>query len=1129
MLGSGIRIMFRLIQIKRADCSFLINQKQFESMKLIACRGLSGSRWKGFAKTLLIMKISTILMLAFCLNVSAGGFSQKVSLSEKNASLEKIFKEITRQTGYTFVYTESLLKKSKKVSVSATNATLEKVLNDILRDQSLTYSILNELIILKEEKDHFEKEKVFNSPAPAISVTGNVVNDKGAPLQGVSVLIKGTTQGASTDAKGEYVIGNVPENSTLVFSFVGLEAKEVPTNGQTSISVTLTPKATAGLDDIVVVGYGTRKRSDVTGSVASVGKERLSQLPVTNALQAVQGAVAGVNISQGSSVPGSTPNVVVRGESSISASTGPFIVVDGVPFNGSINDINPNDIASIDILKDASSTAIYGTRGANGVILITTKRGRTGKASITYNGYGGFEDFAHIVEPMGPEQYVQKYADYKAQAGITSSNVLPNAFERDNYAAGKTTDWIGEISQQGYLHNHTLSINGGNKDVKYYVSGDYLKQEGVIKGYQYNRASIRSNLDATITDYLTAGLNLFFTNNNYDGGRAALTLANAMSPYGTLKNADGSYAIFPMFTESLYLNPLLGLASIRNDRSKNINTNVFAELKPGFAKGLKYRINTAYSYVPTTFQSYVGRLANDPLGTAQVDNTETKNWLIENILTYEKSWDKHHVDATGLYSAQQTNYLLTSTTASGFISDILSFKNLSSARTTSATSTSYQTNLLSQMLRLNYTYDSRYLFTATARRDGYSAFGSGTSKYGIFPSVALGWNISNENFMKKVDVVNSLKLRLSYGLVGNQAIAPNATATTLSNFRLPYNGISTTGIAASVLGNSNLNWESTYSGNIGIDFSVMKNRISGTIEAYSTKTKDLLLYRALPSITGYNRVLTNLGKVSNKGIEVSLRSQNINGKDFRWESALNFSSNQNRILDLYGDKKDDIGNRWFIGHPINVIYDYKLAGVWQAGEDPGSQDPGAKAGDLKFEDADHSKTITPADRVILGQSTPKWYGGLTNTFHYRNFHLNIFIQTAQGATKYNQLQDFRDLGGRQNLPAEVGYWTAANKSNTRPALTYTNARLYGYSQDASYTRIKDVTLSFTAPQTLLDAMHIGGLTFYASGRNLATFTKWTGLDPEADFSRNITTSVTTNENNFPLVRSIIVGANITLR
>jgi TonB-linked SusC/RagA family outer membrane protein len=970
-------------------------------------------------------------------------------------------------------------------------------------------------------------------------VTGFVHGANNEPLSGASVTIRNNktnfSSGTRTDTAGVFTV-RVPSGGPYSFtvSMVGFEPQTiddymVKSGANSSLSLEMRSSA-AALEQVVVVGYGTRKRADVTGSVASVSKDRLSDLPVTNVLQAIEGAVAGVNISQNSSVPGASPNALVRGESSISASTGPFIVVDGVPFNGSLNDISPNDIASIDILKDASSTAIYGTRGANGVVLVTTKRGRAGKAAITYNGYGGFENFAHILKPLSPEQYVQKYTDYKAQAGITSSLVLPNASEQANYNAGMAVDWIKEVSQSGYIHEHSLSINGGNKEVKYYVAGDYLKQQGVVKGYQYNRGSIRSNLDAAITDYLSAGLNLFFTNNNYDGGRANLVTASQLSPYGTLSNPDGSYSFNPMFPEQFYDNALLGTTTTRNDRTKNFNSNFFAELKPGFAKGLKYRLNTAYNYLPTTFQSYRGRATNDQRGTAQVSNTETENWLVENILTYEKNWNKHHVDATGLYSAQQTNFFSSTTTAIGFISDALTFRNLSSATTTSATSNSYQTNLLSQMLRLNYSYDSRYLFTITARRDGYSAFGAGTSKYGLFPSVALGWNVNKEGFMSKFHSITNLKLRVSYGLVGNQAISPNATSTTLSNASLPYNGISTVGISASVLGNSELNWESTYSGNVGLDFGLLNNRLSGTVDIYNTQTKDLLLYRGLPGITGYNQVLANLGKVSNKGLEVSLRSQNVNGKNFRWETTVNFSSNKNRIIDLYGDQKDDIGNRWFIGHPISVVYDYKLIGIWQAGEDASAQDPGAKPGDLKFADVNGDKKITADDKVILGQTTPKWYGGLINTFHYRNFHINVFVQTAQGMTKNNSAMDYNSAAGRQNIPQEVAYWTSVNQNTNYPSLTYTNSRLYGFAQNASYIRIKDITVSFTAPQKLLNATKLGGLTFYASGRNLATFTKWIGWDPEADFLGDPRVQAGgASSNSYPLVRSIVFGANITLR
>lgn len=388
-------------------------------------------------------------------------------------------------------------------------------------------------------------------------------------------------------------------------------------------------QAPSAIEDVVVVGYGTKKRSDVTGSVTSVGKERLTQLPVSNSLQAIQGAVAGVNITQGSSVPGASSKAQVRGTNSISAATAPFVVVDGIPFAGSFNDINPADIASIDILKDVSSVAIYGTSGANGVILITTRRGKTGKAAITYNAYTGLENFSNKVAPMSPEQYVQKYADWKTQAGSAITADLPNVFEQANYAAGITTDWLYKISQQGTIYNHTLSISGGNKDVKYYVSGDYLKQKGVIEGCQYHRASIRSNIDATITDYQTAGLNLFLTANNSDGGRANLTAATQLSPYGTFARPDGAYEIYPMFGELLYGNAMLGLTTTRNERSKNLNGNVYAELKPGFAKGLKYRVNAGFNMLPTLYQSYAGRPSGNLIGLAQVDNTETQNRVLK--------------------------------------------------------------------------------------------------------------------------------------------------------------------------------------------------------------------------------------------------------------------------------------------------------------------------------------------------------------------------------------------------------------------------------------------------------------------------------------------------------------------
>jgi TonB-linked SusC/RagA family outer membrane protein len=510
--------------------------------------------------------------------------------------------------------------------------------------------------------------------------------------------------------------------------------------------------------------------------------------------------------------------------------------------------------------------------------------------------------------------------------------------------------------------------------------------------------------------------------------------------------------------------------------------------------------------------------------------------VIENIISYTKDWGVHHIDFTGLYSAQERNFFGEAINATSFINDELSFNNLGAGSNISAGpipgipnyTGSYKDRygLVSQMGRINYSYDSRYLLTLTARRDGSSVMGSNTSKYGTFPSAAFAWNINNEGFMRNNKLFDNLKLRTSYGKTGNEAIGVYGTITTTGTVRFPFTGVSTIGVLASNLGNSNLHWETSKVLNFGLDFGILKNRISGTIDFYSTRTEDLILRRNIPIITGYPNVLDNLGKTKNTGIEIMLNTENIVTKNFRWQSVINFSSNKNRIVEIYGDGKDDLGNRWFIGQPINVVYDYELIGVWQVGEDPSQQDPGARPGDLKFADINNSKSITPDDRKILGTTSPKWIGGMINTFHYRDFHLSIFVQTFQGAIKNNTTLTYADEGWRMNLPKEAGYWTEQNRSNSRPSFRYTNSRGYNYPSDNSYTRIKDVTLSYTAPQKVLNKLKVGSLTFYASGRNLYTFTNWIGWDPEHNYSFRGVGEWTTN---YPITRSIVFGVNLSPR
>jgi TonB-linked SusC/RagA family outer membrane protein len=1067
------------------------------------------------------------------------------TISVENVQLKKVITSIQRQTKVKFVFSANAINAERMISYSVREKTIADFLNEMLRYYDIGYQIVDDRVILYPNIPGIANdEKTDDNSAVNYekNISGTVTNDKSEPLAGVTVTEKNKPNAVTTDDKGYYSITVTDDNAILIFTSVGYESQELSVSGQTTLNVVMKTVNTA-LEEVIVVGYGTQKRSDVTGSISSVPKSRLSQLPVTNVLHAIEGSVAGVIITQTSSIPGSSASVLIRGQNTITAGTGPFIVVDGVPFSktGSVtNDINPNDIASIEILKDASATAIYGVNGANGVILITTKRGITGKPVIRYNAYVGFDNISHMLDPLSPQDYVKKYADWWKQVNPTQTqtNVLPNAFEIANYDAGKTTNWLKEVTRQGIIQDHNLSISGGTKDVKYYLSGDYLKQLGAVKGYQYHRASIRSNLDINITDYLTAGTSLSYANNNYDGGRANFYLAAAMSPYGSQYNSTGDYEIYPMYPELLYANPLLGLYTDRTDRSNNLTGNAYIEIKPGgILKGLKYRLNTGYTYVTARFGNYTGRNANNTIGAATATSSETNNWVIENILTYEKNWGVHRIDFTGLYSSQQRNYFATAFNATGFINDELSFNNMGAGATISAATIfsgqpytgSYRDrySLLSQMARINYSYDSRYLLTVTARRDGSSVMGANTDKYGVFPSFAVGWNISNEKFMSNAKFIDNLKLRTSYGKSGNEAIPVYGTITTENTVRFPFSGISTIGVLASTLGNANLHWESATTFNAGLDFTVLKNRISGSIDIYKTRTEDILLRRNLPIITGYANILDNLGKTKNNGIEITLNTENISTRDFQWQTAINFSSNKNRIVDLYGDGKDDIGNSWFIGHPINVIYNYQLIGVWQVGEDPSGIDPGAKPGDLKFADINGDKQLTADDRTILGQTSPKWIGGLTNTFHFKNFHLNIFIQTFQGALKNNVTLTYADEAGRMNIPAEAGYWTEENKSNSRPSLAYNSGtRGYGYPSDNSYTRIKDVTLSYTFSQHLLDKLKLGSLTLYASGRNLYTFTDWIGWDPENNYSFRGSGDWT---NNYPLTRSIVFGANITLR
>lgn len=973
----------------------------------------------------------------------------------------------------------------------------------------------------------------------AYMLKGVVQDEAGEPLIGATVMVKGTTQGVATDIDGNFAV-NVKKGQTIDVSYVGYDAQSIKVNGQNNITVVMKENSST-LDDLVVVGYGVQKKSDVTGSVTSVGKDRLSKLPVTNVLQAMQGATSGVTITQQSSIPGDAPSTLVRGQNSINANSGPYVVVDGIPLNntgGSLADIAPSDIESIEILKDASATAIYGTNGANGVILVTTKKGSKGKMSVSYSGYVGIEDFSHKLKFADGDQIIQRYKDYVAQnPGETmfDENVKYQN-EVDNYKAGKQTDWVYDVaSRTGVIQNHNVSVNGGNDRARYYVSLDYLDQKGIIKGYDYKRYSIRTNLDLDVTNWLKFGTNTYIASHNRDGGRANFLNAEAMSPWAKMYEEDGSLCIYPMYSEQLWANPLLGTKKDVERRVWNININGFAEISFGNIwkplEGLRYRLNVGYNYSPTRNSWYNGRETNDLNGTGEIKNAETQTRLIENLVYYNREFGAHHIDLTFLQASMRKKYSENYAHATKFINDDLSFNNLGSGETPSVGSYADLRTTSSLMGRINYSYDSRYLFTFTVRRDGSSVFGK-NNKYGTFPSVALGWNIYREKFMESTNNwLNNLKLRLSYGKAGNEAISVYETMVKLNTVKFAQNGSSVVGLVPNGrMGNDDLSWETTKTFNVGVDFGVLNNRISGNIDFYTSKTDGLLLQRNLPHLSGYSNVYQNMGKTKNYGVEVTLNSRNLDINGFTWNTGLVFSWNHNEIVDLYGDGKDDLGNRWFIGHPIGVVYDYDMVGIWQEDEiergDHLKWDPVAEAGDVKIADRNGDGQINDEDRYVKGQTSPKWNGGLTNTFSWKGFTLNVFIQTSQGMMKWNGLMGVAgDEMGRRNMTTEVGYWTPENRSNEfRSLKKQSNKHGYGYNEDASFTRIKDITLSYNFPQKWISKLGMSNLTVYASGRNLYTWTNWIGWDPE---TRQDGRGSGNWESNYPYTRSYVFGLNVT--
>ncbi len=968
-----------------------------------------------------------------------------------------------------------------------------------------------QVLALAKEPAHEASGKV----ADAV-IQGKVTSAKGEPLPGVTVVLKGTTNGATTDVDGSYSLRLSQASGTLVFSFIGFIAKEVEINGKTILNVVL-QEDTKALEEVVVVGYGTQKKSDITGAVGSVKAEEIKEVPVTSAAQALQGRIAGVNVTMAGTKPGAGVTVRVRGNRSFSADNDPLYVVDGIPITGGINDIAPQDISSIEVLKDASATAIYGSRGANGVVLVTTKRGVIGKPQVTYDTYVGFSKALGKVDMMNGAEFAEYKRESRRATGNYNDNdpeaadkALFEPVELESITLGRSTDYQEAMLRKGMIQNHQLSVNGGTEDTRYAVSMNYFKDEGIIKIQDMSRYTLRVNLDQKIGDRIKVGVSSLISKSVLNG----LDLnpyddALAENPLGIPYDESGNLIFLPT-NDGLRSNPLSELvkgAHVNKEDRLRIFSSLYGEVQ--LAEGLSYRLNFGPDLVQSRQGNFTGRYTNARRGndpTAHADENQVFNYTLENILNYNKTFaQKHNLAVTGLYSVQQRKQEATSIDVQGVPAEDMEYYNLGAASKVTGVGSFYQKwNILSYMARVNYGYDSRYLLTLTGRADGSSRFADG-KKWGFFPSVAVGWNISNETFMQDIPWLSTLRLRASYGETGNTGINPYQTQGSLARTTYSFGNTGLFGFRPGAIRNNNLRWETTSSVNFGIDFGAWNNRISGSMEVYRQQTRDLLLQRQLPFTSGFGSVLENIGSTQNTGVEFALSAILVPGNDFNWSVDLNAFANREKIVELYGGKTDDVGSQWFIGKPINVYYDYDKIGIWQLNEAEQAKLYGQKPGEIKVRDVNGDNKITADDRVILGTPRPTWQGGMTHRFAYKDFDFSFFVFGQFGNTIISNLHEGGpiNLFGRYNS-LDVDYWTPNNPTNAYPRPNQNQeSPIYASTLryfDGSFVKIRNINLGYNVPSALTDKVKLGTVRLYATAQQpfiISSYVRdYKGIDPE---------------------------------
>lgn len=1101
----------------------------------------------------MIVSVIQVLSMQFLLaGVSHGqNLSEtKFSIDIQNKRVVEIFKLIEQKTDYVFAYPQEVKNNKVKLSLQHDLVSLREVLIQISAKAKLKFTAINYTITAAPNPSQMQAvvapvEKLEQQQIP-ISIHGVIKDDMGVALPGVNVLVKGTSIGTTSDGEGAYTLEVPGAESILVFSFIGFETKEVLVGAQTTLDVILNAD-TRTLQEIVVVGYGKQEKGDVTGSVSSIKSEDLKSIPVPNVSTAMQGRAAGVQVIA-NGAPGSDATFIIRGLGTIN-STNPLLVIDGMPVASGLNTLNPDDIESVQILKDASAAAIYGSRGANGVVIVTTKNGkREAASSLSINFYTAVQQVTNLTEMLNSSEFAQLNNEMMMANGQPTNPAFA-----DPSTITTTYDWLGAMFRSAPMNNLSVSYSGGSAKSNFHVSGNVLDQKGVVINTGYKRYSIQLNADHEIMKGLTFGHNLTLNHDIKTNGNYGIREAMAMVPLQPIYNADGSYSN-PIGNPLWYggMNNPIGLAEVPENATKGYNLigSMYGEIE--IVKGLKFRTNGGlqvnfwdtknwnpkYDWSPTPqIETYLGTTYNKNI-----------NWLWDNTLTYDtKLNDIHHLTVLVGTSAQENYYSYNFASRQGFASDVTQEINSGGKETLDNGGSASEWSLFSYFGRLNYTYKDRYLLTATVRRDGSSKFGA-NNRFGTFPSFSAAWRISEEPFFQNGNLtfIQSLKLRGGYGETGNQDIGSYQFASVLVTGQYNFNDQLVNSVYPLAMSNPNIQWETVKQTNLALDVAFLDGRIDVTVEGFVKDTDDMLVNAPVPISTGYNpsfRPSVNAGKMTNRGIELTIGTKNTTGA-LVWNTDFNLTYLQNQIVSLNDTvpiSRGGIGlnmnlSRLQNGHPMNAFFGHVTNGVFQSQEEVDEyalQTGGAdiynrtSAGDIRFMDLNNDGVINDDDRTYIGNPNPKFIFAMNNTFTYKNFDMSVFIQGEYDKDIFNANLIWQEgMGAVQNQTKRViSRWVGEGTSNEIPRAVYgdpnKNARPSDrFIEDGSYVRIKNVTLGYSLPKSVIQRIHLTRARFYFSAQNLYTFTNYSGNDPEVGVS-GIDLSV------YPVTRTLSVGANLT--